>query len=72
MIHYMPIMWITWKNGQILRKAQPSKTETERNKKFEQTNKQQEIKTVIKNLLKKKSPRPDSFTGESIKQLEKS
>ena len=21
MIHYMPIKWITWKNGQILRKA---------------------------------------------------
>ena len=31
--NYMPIKWTTWKNGQILRKAQFSKTEPGRNRK---------------------------------------
>ena len=48
------------RNGQILRKAQPSKTEPGRNRKYKQTN----HKTVNKNLPKNKSPGPDGFTGE--------
>ena len=33
--NYMPIKWTTWKNGKILRKVQPSKTEPGRNRNYE-------------------------------------
>ena len=38
------------RNGQILRKTQPSKTEPRGNRKYKQTNHSTEIETVIKNL----------------------
>ena len=34
--NYMAIKWITWKNGQVLRKVQSSKTEPGRNRNYEQ------------------------------------
>ena len=38
MNNYMAIKWITWKNGQILRKVQSSKAEPDRNRNYEQPN----------------------------------
>ena len=38
MNNYMEIKWITWKNWQILRKVQSSRTEPGRNRNYEQPN----------------------------------
>ena len=64
MNNYMAIKQITWKNVQILRKGQSSKTEPGRNRNYEQSNYSTEIEAVIKNLPKHRSAGPDDFTGE--------
>ena len=47
----------------------PPKTETGRNRKFEHTHTSKEIKLVIKNLPKNKSPGPNCFPGEFYQTL---
>ena len=64
MRNYLPKKWQPGRNGQALRKIQPSKTEPGRNRKHEQINHSTKIKTVIKNLPTNKSPRPHGLTGE--------
>ena len=49
------------RNGQILIKVLPSRTEPGRNRKYEQTNHKHEIETITKSLSKNKSPGPDGF-----------
>ena len=63
--NYMSIKWTTWKNGHILRKAQPSKTELEEIENINRSITSNETETVNKNLPTNKSPGPpDGFTGE--------
>ena len=38
MNNFIAIKWITWRNGQILRKVQSPKTEPRRNKNYKQPN----------------------------------
>ena len=61
---YMAIQWITWKNGQILRKVQSSRTEPGRNRNYEQPNYKHWNWSCGQNLPKYKSLGPDGFTGE--------
>ena len=60
----MPIKWTTGRNGQVLRKVQPSKTEPEELENMNRPLTSNEIETVIKSLPKNKSPEPDGFTGK--------
>ena len=60
MSNYMPIKWVIWKNWTSSQKH-TTKTETG-NLNRPMTSK--EIKLVIKNLPKNKSPGPDGFPGE--------
>ena len=64
MNNYIVIKWITWKNGQILRKLQSSKTEPGRNRYYEQPNYKHWNWSCDQNLPKNKSPGWDGFTGE--------
>ena len=52
------------RNGQILRKIQPSKTDQEETEIMRKPITSTEIKTVIKTLPKNKRPGPDGITGE--------
>ena len=63
MNNYMAIKLITWKNGQILRKVQFSKTEPRRNRPTQL----QALKLRLWSKIspKNKSPGPDGFTGKS-------
>ena len=60
----MPIKRQPGRNGQILRKAQPSETEPGWNRKYKQTNHSTETETVIKNLPTNKRKGWDGFTGK--------
>ena len=51
-------------NGQILRKAQPSRLNQEEIENINRPITSTEIETVIKNLPTNKSPGPDGFTGK--------
>ena len=52
------------RNGQILRKAQPSETEQEEIENIKRPITSTVIETVMKNLLTNNSPGPDGFTGK--------
>ena len=60
----MPINWQLGRNGQIPRNSCTTKTETGRNRKFEQTHNQQRFESVIKNLPTNKSLGRDGFPGK--------
>ena len=64
MSNYMQIKWTTWRNVQILRKVQSSKTESGEIEIMNNPITSTEIEAVVKNLPKNKSPGPDCFTGE--------
>ena len=52
------------RNGQILRKVQPSNLNQEKIENMNRPITSNEIETVIKNLATNKSPGPNDFTGE--------
>ena len=52
------------KNGQILRKVQPSKTEPKEIENMNRLTTSNEIKTMMKNLPKNESPGHDGFAGK--------
>ena len=60
LMNHMPIKWTTWKKWTNTRKEQPSKTETWRNRKYEQTN----HKHWNCDQKPSKKQKPSGFTGE--------
>ena len=52
------------RNGQLSKDTPPTKTESRRNRSFEQTITRNKIEDVIQTLTTNQSPRPDGFTGK--------
>ena len=72
MSNYMPIKRQPGRNGQILRKLQPSKTEPGRNRNYEQVNHKHWNWICDQKSPKNRSLGADSFKVNSIKCLETS
>ena len=64
MNNYMSTNSTTQKKWTIFQNVQPIKTQSKRNRQFEQTNHKSEIQSVLKKLSANKSLGPDSFTGK--------
>ena len=65
----MPIKWTTWRNGQILRKAQPLRPNQEETENIKRPVTSTEIENVIKTFPTSKSQMASQVN--SIKHLEK-
>ena len=72
MNNYIAKIGLPRRMGQILRKVQSSKTEPEETEIINNLITSTEIKTVIKNLPKNKSPDQMASQENTIKHLEKS
>ena len=64
MNHYMAIKWVTWKKWTVLEKFNLSRLNQEKIDIMNNPKTSTEIKAVIKNLPKNKSPGLDGLTGE--------
>ena len=67
----MTIKWTTWKKWANSQKSNFPKRNQEEIENLNRRITSMEIKTVIKNLSKNKSPGPDGFTGEFYQTFRK-